>query len=113
MLDVQSGVVGAFPDITYRDGVITVGAGDVLMLYTDGTTEARDPDGAFFGEQGLRDMLMRESAPGKPFDGFLDRLLATLDDDVAMVAVRFDELGEKDAALVAPPTGPHADLADA
>ena len=46
-------------------------------------------------------MLMRESAPDKPFEGFLDRLLATLDaftgqrldDDVAMVAVRFDELG--------------------
>lgn len=102
MLDVQSGVVGAFADISYQDGVVSVGEGDVLMLYTDGTTEARDPSGAFFGEQGLRDMLMRESAPDKPFEGFLDRLLATLDaftgqrldDDVAMVAVRFDELGE-------------------
>ena len=101
MLDVQSGVVGAFADISYQDGVVGVGEGDVLMLYTDGTTEARDPGGAFFGEQGLRDMLMRESAPDKPFEGFLDRLLATLDaftgqrldDDVAMVAVRFDELG--------------------
>ena len=101
MLDVQSGVVGAFADISYQDGVVSVGEGDVLMLYTDGTTEARDPGGAFFGEQGLRDMLMRESAPNKPFEGFLDRLLATLDaftgqrldDDVAMVAVRFDELG--------------------
>lgn len=102
MLDVQSGVVGAFPDIAYGDGVIDVRPGDVLMLYTDGTTEARDPSGAFFGEQGLRDMLMRESGPDKPFEGFLDRLLATLDDftgqhlddDVAMVAVRFDELGD-------------------
>lgn len=101
MLDAQSGVVGAFADISYQDGVVGVEKGDVLMLYTDGTTEARDPSGAFFGEQGLRDMLMRESAPDKPFEGFLDRLLATLDaftgqrldDDVAMVAVRFDELG--------------------
>ena len=123
MLDVQSGVVGAFPDITYRDGVISVGTGDVLMLYTDGTTEARDPSGAFFGEQGLRDMLMRESAPDKPFEGFLDRLLATLDDftgqrlddDVAMVAVRFDELGEKGATAptATPSAGVSGQFADA
>lgn len=102
LLDVQSGVVGAFPDISYQDGVAVLSEGDVLLLYTDGTTEARDPSGAFFGEQGLRDMVMRESAGDKPYEGFLDRLLACvedftgnkLDDDVAMVSVRFDELGE-------------------
>lgn len=101
LLDVQSGVVGAFPDISYQDGVAALEEGDVLLLYTDGTTEARDPSGAFFGEQGLRDMVMRESAGDKPYEGFLDRLLACvedftgnkLDDDVAMVSVRFDELG--------------------
>ena len=101
ILDVQSGVVGAFPDIAYRDGRVAIDEGDVLLLYTDGTTEARDPKGAFFGEQGLRDMVMRETAPGKPYEGLLDRLLATLDDftgqrlddDVAMVSLRFDKLG--------------------
>lgn len=102
LLDVQSGVVGAFHDIEYRDGEVAIGPGDVLLLYTDGTTEARDPAGDFFGEQGLRDMVMRESAADKPYEGFLDRLLATLEeftghtleDDVAMVCLRFDELGE-------------------
>ena len=99
MLDVQSGVVGAFHDLSYQDGVTRVRKGDVLLLYTDGTTEARDEHGAFFGETGLREMVMREVPRG--FDGLLDRLLATLDaftgrnldDDVAMVAVRFDEVG--------------------
>ena len=75
-------------------------AGDVLVLYTDGTTEARARDGRFFGEDGLRDTLMREGAQG--FDGLLDRLLSTVDDftgnsledDVAMVALRFDKVGE-------------------
>lgn len=102
ILDAQSGVVGAFHDIAYQDGVAHVGEGDVLLLYTDGTTEARDPSGAFFGEQGLRDMVMRESAGDKPFEGFVDRLLETveaftgcsLDDDVAMVALRFDAVGD-------------------
>ena len=98
-LDVQSGVVGAFRDMTYRNGEIALSAGDVLLLYTDGTTEARATDGRFFGEEGLRDTVMREGVGG--FEGLLDRLLATvddftgnnLDDDVAMVALRFDELG--------------------
>lgn len=101
ILDVQSGVVGAFHDIAYQDGVVEFCRGDMLLLYTDGTTEARDPSGAFFGEEGLRDMVMRESADGKPFEGFVGRLLATLDDftghdledDVAMLALRFDGLG--------------------
>ncbi len=99
-LDVQSGVVGAFSDISYQDGAVGLTRGDVLLLYTDGTTEARDPSGAFFGEDGLADAIMRESEGQKPFDGFVDRLLATLDsftghrleDDVAMVALRFDGL---------------------
>lgn len=105
MLDVQSGVVGAFHDMLYQDGVANLQKGDVLLLYTDGTTEARAPSGAFFGEQGLRDMVMRESAGDKPFDGFVDRLLATIDaftgqnleDDVAMLAMRYDGLSEAPA----------------
>ncbi|WP_455136931.1 SpoIIE family protein phosphatase [Thermophilibacter sp.] len=104
ILDVQSGVVGAFHDIAYVDGEAALAPGDVLLLYTDGTTEARDPSGAFFGEQGLRDAVMRESAGEKRFEGFVGRLLGALDDftgarledDVAMVALRFDELGPAD-----------------
>jgi serine phosphatase RsbU (regulator of sigma subunit) len=100
MLDVQSGVVGAFKDMDYRNGQAKVSPGDVLMLYTDGTTEARAVDGSFFGEEGLRDALVEELPRG--FSGLLDRLLThlddftgrNLDDDVAMVALRFDEVGK-------------------
>ncbi len=99
LLDVQSGVVGAFHDMEYKNGTVRLNEGDILLLYTDGTTEARSPEGAFFGETGLRDMIMDEVPRG--FDGLLDRFLSTLDrytgqrldDDVAMVALRFDELG--------------------
>ena len=98
-LDVQSGVVGAFHEMTYRNGRVRLRRGDVLLLYTDGTTEARATDGSFFGEDGLRDAVMREMPRG--YDGLLDRLLATLDsfterhldDDVAMVSLRFDLVG--------------------
>lgn len=99
LLDVQSGVVGAFHDMEYKNGMVHLHEGDILLLYTDGTTEARSPEGAFFGETGLRDMIMNEVPRG--FDDLLNRFLSTLDrytgrrldDDVAMVALRFDELG--------------------
>ena len=98
-LDEQSGVVGAFRAMSYHDGHVRLRVGDRLLLYTDGVTEARDPHGAFFGEQGLRDAVMEEA--GGSDEGLLDRLLAridsftrrSLDDDVAMVTLRFDELG--------------------
>lgn len=100
-LNVQSGVVGAFHEMKYKNGRIALHAGDLLMLYTDGTTEARSRDGSFFGDDGLRDALMKEVPRG--FDGLLDRLLQTLDrftdrnldDDVAMVCLRFDDVGIK------------------
>ena len=103
LLDVQSGVVGAFHDMEYKNGTVRLHEGDILLLYTDGTTEARSPEGAFFGETGLRDMIMNEVPRG--FDGLLNRFLSTLDrytgrrldDDVAMVALRFDELGSTDS----------------
>ena len=106
LLDVQSGVVGAFHDMEYKNGSIRLHEGDILLLYTDGTTEARSPEGAFFGETGLRDMIMNEVPRG--FDGLLNRFLSTLDrytgrrldDDVAMVALRFDELGGVDSSTL-------------
>lgn len=106
LLDVQSGVVGAFHDMEYKNGTIRLHEGDILLLYTDGTTEARSPEGAFFGETGLRDMIMNEVPRG--FDGLLNRFLSTLDrytgrrldDDVAMVALRFDELGSGDSSAL-------------
>ena len=106
LLDVQSGVVGAFHDMEYKNGTIRLHESDILLLYTDGTTEARSPEGAFFGETGLRDMIMNEVPRG--FDGLLNRFLSTLDrytgrrldDDVAMVALRFDELGGVDSRTV-------------
>ena len=98
-LDEQSGVVGAFRGMPYHDGHVSVGEGDRLFLYTDGVTEARDPSGAFFGEQGLHDAVMEEATGD--FDGLLDRVLSRLDaftarhldNDVAMVALRFDRVG--------------------
>ncbi len=99
-LDVQSGVVGAFPGMFYREGEVALAEGDVLLLYTDGATEARSPAGAFFGEEGLRDLVLSLCAAGsgdlahdvlEAIDEFTGR---RLDDDVALVDVTFDTLGD-------------------
>ncbi len=98
-LSVQSGVVGAFHEMTYKNGRVRLHEGDMLLLYTDGTTEARSPRGDFFGEEGLRDAVMSLAPQG--YEGFLERMLGVLDafterrleDDVAMVLLRFDDLG--------------------
>jgi len=40
--------------------------GDWLALYTDGIVEARNADGAWFGEDRLVEMLTHEVAAGQP-----------------------------------------------
>lgn len=101
-LGVQSGVVGAFESMRYQDGEVDLEQGDMLLLYTDGVTEARNPEGAFFGEEGLRDMVSREAAVG--YDGLCERLVdavssfsgGSLNDDVALVVMRYDGLVAED-----------------
>ncbi len=96
LLATQSPVVGAFEGMRYISGSFTFELGDVLFLYTDGTTEARSPSGGFFGEGNLRDALLRACRFG--LDDIPRRVLKEVEDfaggdthdDIAMVAVRFD-----------------------
>jgi serine phosphatase RsbU (regulator of sigma subunit) len=49
--------------------------GDRLVLYTDGITEARSPDGEFFGEQRLADFISAAAAAGDPAPETVRRLM--------------------------------------
>ena len=46
-------MLGVFPESTYEQGELALGPGDRLIFYTDGITEARNPAGDEFGEEGL------------------------------------------------------------
>lgn len=46
-------VIGAFSNACYEQESIQLNAGDVLIAYTDGLTEARSPDGEEFGDTRL------------------------------------------------------------
>ncbi|HVL69186.1 MAG TPA: SpoIIE family protein phosphatase [Vicinamibacterales bacterium] len=46
-------VLGVFPDNQYEQAEVAIAAGDVVVFYTDGITEARSPDGEEYGEDRL------------------------------------------------------------
>lgn len=50
-------LLGPFGDADYEEGSGLIGAGETVLLYTDGVTEARNPQGAFYGEARLRTLL--------------------------------------------------------
>jgi serine phosphatase RsbU (regulator of sigma subunit) len=72
--------------------------GDCLMLYTDGVTEARTPDGAFFGLDRLIDLTSRHASDLLRPEVILRQLIASvrehrgdddLDDDATLVIVQW------------------------
>jgi NarL family two-component system response regulator LiaR len=47
--------LGVFEDVDWEQGTAQLAPGDVLVLYTDGITEAQDRRQAFFGDRRLRE----------------------------------------------------------
>ena len=94
-LRVGGTVVGPFPDAEFRRGLLRMEAGDVLVLFTDGVTERRRPDGEFFGEERLRSVV--QANLGLPAPELLQRVLDAShafaggrpwDDDVTLMIVK-------------------------
>jgi phosphoserine phosphatase RsbU/P len=60
-LDAPGVILGAFDDIALEQRELVLQPGDALVFYTDGVTEARDPQGQFFGEERLLAATTRDS----------------------------------------------------
>jgi len=45
--------VGMFPNWTYEEGTVQLNPGELVLAYTDGVTEAVNPAGEEWGEEGL------------------------------------------------------------
>lgn len=56
-------VLGIFPDIQYDQSELPLRPGDRLLFYTDGITEARDPEGEEYGEDRLAAAAIAVSSP--------------------------------------------------
>jgi serine/threonine protein phosphatase PrpC len=62
------------------DGEESLEPGDMLLLYTDGLTEARRPDGELFSVERLGEFIERQAAGGQPAPETLRRLRAAIID---------------------------------
>jgi len=92
LLEVGSPLAGAGVDVEFVDGHAEMGAGDLLVLFTDGVTEARR-DSVMLGEDRLVGFVREAGSvptrevPQVLFDRVLDFTSGSLSDDVAIVAV--------------------------
>jgi len=85
---------GLMEDEEYLANENTLSPGDILVMYTDGLTDARSPDGEFLGQEGLAQLVMELA--GRPAREFLNALVDRLvsytggqfRDDVAILVVR-------------------------
>jgi sigma-B regulation protein RsbU (phosphoserine phosphatase) len=59
MLDSTGTVVGAFPVAIYQEKTVRLEQGDVLLAYTDGIVEPENVYGEMFGEDRLKDLLLK------------------------------------------------------
>ena len=98
-------VVGIQPNLSFEQRELQLEPGDTLLLYTDGVTEAFDPDRLCFGEDRLLQIL-GDAAPASK--ELVDRVLEGVrafargesqSDDIALLAIRWLPPSELKLAL--------------
>ncbi len=86
--------LGMLEKTHWRQKVVKFQPGDILFLYTDGITEAQNPNGDFYGIQRL--MRVLRASAGQPAKAILDRVLldvrgfvgnAPQHDDIAAITI--------------------------
>ncbi|MCU9850541.1 SpoIIE family protein phosphatase [Defluviimonas sp. WL0024] len=90
-------VVGALPGIDYTEAVTQLSSGEMLLLFTDGVTEASGKSGTFFGDAALH-ALFAEHASKSPRDVIeavfravaVHEAGADRSDDLTALAIRFE-----------------------
>jgi sigma-B regulation protein RsbU (phosphoserine phosphatase) len=89
-------VLGLFDDHQYESQTIDIAPGSLLIAYSDGLTEAEDPDGQEFGEQRVLDVALRSNHASA--GAVLKSLLEVVDqwtgpaeqiDDITLMIARF------------------------
>jgi sigma-B regulation protein RsbU (phosphoserine phosphatase) len=64
--ELESGglILGAFDFASYRSCPLQMRQGDVLVVYSDGVTEAQNPQGEMFGEKRLKKIIQEDAPAG-------------------------------------------------
>ncbi|HEY3217085.1 MAG TPA: SpoIIE family protein phosphatase [Candidatus Eisenbacteria bacterium] len=86
---------GVLPDAQYEDQPIALGVDDVLLLYTDGLSEAQSPSGEHFGQRRIEQAIV--SLAGRSAAEILEGLVEAVegwagergrDDDLTLMVVK-------------------------
>jgi HAMP domain-containing protein len=88
-------ILGLLPQIVYEEAVAQLAPGSLVAIFTDGITEARDPQGEFYGTERLLQVLQ---APGQvPCGDLLRRVVDSIhefsatgpqSDDITLMLLR-------------------------
>jgi len=60
-LDAEGLILGVNKKVFFEEKTTTLSQGDLILLYTDGITEAENAEGEFFGLQRVRDILVQHA----------------------------------------------------
>ncbi len=94
LLDATGPLLGTFEAATFKERQVEIPAGDLLVLYTDGVTEAMNQAGELFGEERLRDVIRarKQETAATVVRGIWETVRAyragEQDDDLTIVAVK-------------------------
>jgi phosphoserine phosphatase RsbU/P len=75
-LDAEGMILGIRKNVIFEEKTTTVSNGDLILLYTDGLTEAENPYGDFFGIERLSDIFIQyaQHSPEKIIEELLTHL---------------------------------------
>ncbi|MGB2926832.1 MAG: SpoIIE family protein phosphatase [Limnothrix sp.] len=98
MIEIPEGMLlGVYAEAHYELAELTLDAGDLLVMYTDGVTEARDRDGEFFMEERVSDIIDELSLeiPAEDIVGILGNRVKNFtqsmpqSDDITIMVMRY------------------------
>jgi len=95
LLQAEGIMIGAIDDYEYAEKQVEITPGSLILLYTDGITEARTPQGEFYGLSRIMQAMVqhRDAHPTKLVNGLYNRVRKftreNITDDFSLLAVRF------------------------
>ncbi len=101
--------IGMIPDVEYKSSRFRLAAGERLLLYTDGLTEARTPAGDWYGEERLKSAIAARSHQpvDRAISGVVDEVAAwqaeaDASDDIACLVIEYQpDLARSDRSVAA------------
>lgn len=102
-LELPAGLpVGVMPDMPYSETECTIGTGDTLFVYTDGMSEAENPDGVLFGQdrliESVGNAVAKFSTPSEIVESLAEEIRQYSDnvyaDDITMICISMPETPE-------------------